>query len=91
MKFDLNKIIYTEALASFSKVHTQGKTHVVSESISDLHNKLPSDTFLRIHKSYLVSLDKIIGISAKSIILENHKIPVGLSYRENVEKVIAEK
>lgn len=90
LKFNLNDILYIEALASFTKVYTQGKTTVISESISELHAKLPADTFLRIHKSYLVPLNKIIGISTKNVILENHKIPMGLSYRENIENILAE-
>jgi DNA-binding LytR/AlgR family response regulator len=89
LKFNLNDIIYIEALASFTKVYTQGKTTVISESISELHTKLPPDSFLRIHKSYLVPLSKIIGISTKNVILENHKIPMGLSYRESIEKILA--
>lgn len=89
LKFNLNDILYVEALASFTKVYTQDKTTVISESISDLHTKLPPDTFLRIHKSYLVPLSKIIGISTKAVILENHKIPLGLSYRESIEKILA--
>jgi DNA-binding LytR/AlgR family response regulator len=89
LKFNLNEIIYVEALASFTKVYTQGKTTVISESISELHTKLPTDSFLRIHKSYLVPLNRIIGISTKNVILENHKIPMGLSYRESIENILA--
>lgn len=89
LKFNLNDIIYVEALASFTKVFTAEKVTVISESISELHTKLPPDLFLRIHKSYLVPLDKIIGISTKNVILENHKIPMGLSYRETIEKILA--
>jgi len=91
LKFKLNDIIYIEAFASFTKVHTLNKTTLISESISELHSKLPQDFFLRIHKSYLVPLQKIVGLSTKNVILENHKIPLGLTYRENIEKVLAEK
>jgi len=89
LKFNLNDIIYIEALASFTKIFTEDKTSVISESISDLHAKLPPNSFLRVHKSYLVPFSKIIGISTKNVILENHKIPLGLSYRERIEKVLA--
>ena len=89
LKFNLNDILYVEALASFTKIFTAGKTTVISESISELHSKLPPDSFLRIHKSYLVPLNKIIGISTKNVIIENHKIPMGLSYRESIEKILA--
>lgn len=89
LKFNLNDIIYVEALASFTKVFTKEKVTVISESISELHAKLPQDSFLRIHKSYLVPLNKIVGISTKNVILENNKIPMGLSYRESIEKILA--
>lgn len=89
LKFNINDILYVEALASFTKVYTPGKTTVISESISELHTKLSPDSFLRIHKSYLAPLNKIIGISTKNVILENHKIPMGLSYRESIEKILA--
>jgi DNA-binding LytR/AlgR family response regulator len=89
LKFNINDILYVEALASFTKIFTAGKTTVISESISELHTKFPPDSFLRIHKSYLVPLNKIIGISTKNVILENHKIPMGLSYRESIEKILA--
>lgn len=91
LQFNLNDIIYIEALASFTKVFTSEKVTVISESISELHAKLPKDSFLRIHKSYLVPLEKVIGISTKNVILENHKIPLGLTYRENIEKIFADK
>jgi DNA-binding LytR/AlgR family response regulator len=89
LKFNLNDILYVEALASFTKIFTEDKISVISESISDLHSKLPPNSFLRVHKSYLVPFSKIIGISTKNVILENHKIPLGLSYRERIEKVLA--
>jgi hypothetical protein len=91
LQFNLNDIIYIEALASFTKVHTLEKNTVVSESITELHTKLPQDSFLRIHKSYVVPLEKIIGISTKNVILDNHKIPMGLTYREKIEKIYEKK
>ncbi|MDZ7899665.1 MAG: LytTR family DNA-binding domain-containing protein [Arcicella sp.] len=90
LKFNVDEILYVEALASFSKVYTSSEKYtLISESISELQNKFPSNYFLRIHKSYLVAKNKIVGISTKQIILENIKIPMGLSYREEVEKVLS--
>jgi DNA-binding LytR/AlgR family response regulator len=91
LQFNLADIVYIEALASFTKVHCLDKNTVVSESITELHSKLPQHSFLRVHKSYVVPLEKIIGISTKNVILENNKIPMGLTYRENVEKIYAKK
>ncbi len=90
LKFNVEDIIHIEALASFSKVFTSPEKYtLISESISKLQNKLPKDYFIRTHKSYLVSKNKIVGISPKQIILENVKIPLGLSYRNEVEKALS--
>ena len=90
LKFDLNDIIYVEALASFSKVFTVNEKYtLISESITELQNKFPQGEFIRVHKSFLVSKHKIIGLSPKQIILENIKIPLGLSYRKEVEETLS--
>jgi DNA-binding LytR/AlgR family response regulator len=90
LKFNLQDILYVEALASFSKVFTsQEKYTLISESISELQNKFQNNEFIRIHKSYLVAKNKVTGISTKQIILDDIKIPMGLSYREEVERVLS--
>ena len=77
-------------MASFSKVYTSPEKYVlISESISELQSKFTNNHFIRIHKSYLVAKNKVVGISSKQIILENVKIPLGLSYRVEVEKILS--
>jgi DNA-binding LytR/AlgR family response regulator len=90
LKFNLQDILYVEALASFSKIYTSSEKYtLISESISELQNKFQSNEFIRIHKSYLVAKNKVTGISTKQIILDEIKIPMGLSYREEVERVLS--
>jgi DNA-binding LytR/AlgR family response regulator len=91
LKFKVKDIGHVEAYGSFTKVHTSEKFFVISEAISTLQERMPNNTFLRVHKSYLVAKDKIVGISAKNIILKNQKIPLGISYRESVEKNLGSK
>lgn len=90
LKFNVREIIYVEALASFTKVFTSTEKYtLISQSISEFQNRFPQDYFIRIHKSYLVSKSKIVGISPKQIILGNNKLPLGLSYRNEVEKTLS--
>ena len=90
LKFNLHDIIYVEALASFSKVYTSAEKYtLISESISELQNKFSEEHFIRTHKSYLVSKNKVTGISSKQISLDNIKIPLGLSYRKGVEDILS--
>jgi DNA-binding LytR/AlgR family response regulator len=91
LKFKVKDILHIEAYGSFTKVHTAEKIFVISEAISTLQERMPCDTFLRVHKSYLVAKDRIMGISAKNILLKDRKIPLGISYRESVEKILGSK
>jgi DNA-binding LytR/AlgR family response regulator len=88
LKFYLVDIIYIEAYGSFTKIHTLNKVVVISESISALQEKMSQDLFIRVHKSYLVSKTRITGISAKFILMDKLKIPLGSFYRENVENAL---
>jgi DNA-binding LytR/AlgR family response regulator len=88
LKFKVNDIRHIEAYGSFTKVHTSEKIFVISEAISMLQERMPTNTFLRVHKSYLVAKNRIMGISAKNIILKDKKIPLGISYREGVQKIL---
>ncbi|CAH0995298.1 Transcriptional regulatory protein YpdB [Emticicia aquatica] len=88
IKFSINDIVYIEAYGSFTKVHTDEKIVVISESISNLQDKIAEQNMLRVHKSYLVSKSRITAIAAKYILIDKIKIPLGNYYRENVEKTI---
>ncbi|MDH4460780.1 MAG: LytTR family DNA-binding domain-containing protein [Flectobacillus sp.] len=88
LKFMVDDIVYIEAMGGYTKVYTNEKSTVISESISDLQSKFSETNFLRVHKSYLVPVRKIIGISARHILLEKAKIPLGISYRDNINKIV---
>ncbi len=88
LKFVIDDIVYIEAMGGYTKVYTNDKSTVISESISELQGKFSDVSFLRVHKSYLVPVRKIIGISARHILLEKAKIPLGISYRDNISKIV---
>jgi DNA-binding LytR/AlgR family response regulator len=88
LKFFVRKIDYFEAYGSFTKVYIEGKNTTLSESITNIQDKMPFNTFVRVHKSYLVSREKITGISTKNVLLDKIKIPLGISYRVEVEKTL---
>lgn len=88
LKFIVDDIVYIEAMGGYTKVYTNEKSTVISESISELQSKFSETNFLRVHKSYLVPVRKIIGISARHILLEKAKIPLGISYRDNINKIV---
>ncbi|HKJ46521.1 MAG TPA: LytTR family DNA-binding domain-containing protein, partial [Balneolales bacterium] len=57
---------------------------ITRETMSDMQRQLPSDTFLRIHRSFIINMNKIKTVSYDEITLENETLPVGRTYRNEV-------
>ena len=74
-------ILYIEAYGNYLKIHTRGKTYVTRETMQEMVKKLPSDLFMRIHKSYIISLSKIDSISGNRVYINQQEIPVGEMYK----------
>lgn len=89
VKVYLKDITYIESLKDYVRVKKQDGTEIVSlQKISYLEQKLPSDCFMRIHKSYIISLHKINSYSASALEVGGKEIPIGRSYKSEVMKVI---
>lgn len=86
VKVPFNEICYIESMKDYVKIHTTGETHFVKHQISALEEELPDDRFLRVHKSFIVPVDKISTISPTSIGIGEDKIPIGRNYKEYVLK-----
>lgn len=87
----LDDILFIEAFGALCKIYTPTSIIVVSELLSDLHEKLPSNDFIRVHKSYIAALQKIEKLSAKFIAIQQHQIPLGATYRDQVERSLHER
>jgi len=90
-KIPINSILYIHSLSNYYQVVTPDKKIIVYGSLSALENKLSANQFIRIHRSYLVAINKIEAISSTFILLEGKKIPVGRKYRDSVEALIDRK
>jgi len=87
-KIPINSILYIHSLSNYYQVVTPEKKIIVYGSLSALENKLSANLFIRIHRSYLVAINKIEAISSTFILLDGKKIPVGRKYRDSVEALI---
>ena len=74
-------ILYVEAYGNYLKVHTPGKDYVTRETMHDMEKKLPEDLFMRVHKSFIISLSKIQSISGNRIYINQQEIPIGEMYK----------
>ncbi len=86
----LDNIVYIESMREFIKIHyNDGDTIVLKYVLSKLEEVLPNRNFVRIHKSYIVSIEKIRSFSNKYIEISDKKIPIGSIYKNHALKCIA--
>lgn len=81
-------ILFIEALKDYIKIVTASKTIVTKYVLSTLEEMLPSTEFLRIHKSYIISINKIDSYNADSIQVAKHELPIGRLYKYDVTRVL---
>lgn len=89
-KIAVNDILFIHSLSNYYKIVTKDKKIIAYGSLSAMENELPAAKFLRIHRSYLVAINKIEAISGTSVILQHEKLPVGKKYRDKVENLYEE-
>ena len=88
VKVFFNDILFIEALKDYIKIVTQHKTIVTKYVLATLADLLPSDEFLRIHKSYIVAINKIESYNADSIQITKHELPIGRLYKHDVGRIL---
>lgn len=84
VKVYLKDIIYIESIKDYIKIVTEKKQFLTYQRISYMEEKLPENKFVRIHKSYIVSFDKIRSYSGESITVDAFSLPIGRLFKHNV-------
>ncbi len=80
-RVDIKDILFLCAWGNYTKVFTSGKVLVIHESLLGFEAILNPDSFVRIHKSYIVALSKINKIDGNRIYIKDHEIPIGDTFR----------
>lgn len=88
IKILLSDILFIESLKDYIKVITKDKTIIAKQSISSLEETLPTDKFLRVHRSFIVSINKIESFNQGLLQINKYEIPISRSYRHEVEKTL---
>jgi len=83
IKVKISEICYIEGLGDYIKIYMTDKKLVTNLSMKKIENLLPVDQFYRIHKSFIISFDKIESIEGNMVKINNAKLPVGNSFRQN--------
>jgi two-component system, LytTR family, response regulator len=84
-------ILFVEALQNYVAIHLAGKKIVSYITISGVEKKLPANLFMRIHKSYIVALNKIDMIAGNKVIINTHELPVSRNIKDKLMHAVETK
>lgn len=90
MKINIEEILFVEGMKEYIKVVTPDKTYITHKSLTSLSEELPQDRFLRIHKSYVIALNKVKSIEGNRVQIQSYNIPIGRNYSKEVKNKILE-
>ncbi|QEC80220.1 LytR/AlgR family response regulator transcription factor [Mucilaginibacter ginsenosidivorax] len=83
-KVPLDEILYVEGMQNYVNIFTMKGKYVTMLSLKNLEENLAGKSFIRVHKSYIVAVNKIDGIEGNEIFIQANKIPISRNYREQV-------
>jgi DNA-binding LytR/AlgR family response regulator len=90
VKLKLKDIYFVEALKDYVVINTLEKRYTIHSTMKDIESRLPSDSFMRVHRSFIINIERIAAIEQPNVILENDKkvVPIGGSYKEALNERI---
>ena len=84
-------IIYIEGMKDYLKIHSTQHVIVTHQTMIDMENILPGSNFIRIHKSYIVSITHIKAVFGNSVDMGQTQLPIGLNYKERIMRFVTGK
>ena len=90
VKIKYSDIYFIEALKDYVVINTLERRYTIHSTMKDIESKMPEKDFIRVHRSFIIRLDKIKEIDHNNVVLENDKkiVPVGGSYKELLQQRI---
>lgn len=83
VKVSFDEIKFVEGLKDYIKIHINDKFIITKSTIKNMESKLPAEQFTRVHKSYIISIDKIDKIEYNHIFIGQNKIPIGMQFKDS--------
>ena len=85
-RLKLDSILFAEAMGDYVKLYTAEKFYAIHTTLKAVEERLPASRFFRVHRSYLVAIDKIDSMDAGSLIINRKPVPVADAYRSALNK-----
>ncbi|XLS29724.1 LytR/AlgR family response regulator transcription factor [Flavobacteriaceae bacterium M23B6Z8] len=86
IKINMPDIFFIEAKGDYINIRTEAKNYLVHSTMKKIEEKLPDDIFLKVHRSYIINLKKIIDIEDNSVLIDKSVIPVSRSSKPELIK-----
>jgi DNA-binding LytR/AlgR family response regulator len=87
-KVNYEEVLYLEAMQNYCIVHTTSRKLITYHTLSGLENKLPEKLFLKIHKSFIVAIEKISALDSNELKIGSAIIPISRSLKDEVMKKV---
>jgi DNA-binding LytR/AlgR family response regulator len=84
MDIELDQLLFAQSFGNYVKLHTIKRTYLASITTTEFEKCLPEKNFMRIHKSYIVALDKIDASEKDFVIIKKEKLPIGITYKREL-------
>ncbi|MFT5182887.1 MAG: two-component system response regulator LytT [Flavobacteriales bacterium] len=90
VKLNTSNIIAIEALKDYVVINTIDENYTIHSTMKDIERKLPEQIFQRVHRSFIVNMDKVEAIQAANLVLTGYskEVPIGGSYRDSISERI---
>jgi DNA-binding LytR/AlgR family response regulator len=85
-RLKLDKILYAEAMGDYVKLFTPEKFYAIHTTLRAVEERLPASNFIKVHRSYIVALDKVDSMEAGVLIVNGKPLPVADAYRSALNK-----
>lgn len=83
MRVQFTDVLFVEALQKYIRIHTVNKRIITLLSLSKIHELLPSSQFVRIHRSFIVNIERIDSIETNMVRINTHELPISKGQRAN--------
>lgn len=83
-----NDVLFIEATGNYCKLVTKEETIIIREKLSELSSKFPKDSFIQVHKSFIIATQHIKFIEGNRIHILDHIIPIGRTYKLQLQNII---
>ncbi|MBD1364259.1 response regulator transcription factor [Mucilaginibacter sp. ZT4R22] len=91
IKLHFAEVTHIQGLKDYAIIYTSDKKILLKGSVKAMLDIFPTDRFIRVHKSFIVNLQKVTQLERNHILLKGHQIPVGRNFKEELERALRAK